>query len=129
MGPHPCRKQYLVGASTAATIMANKFVPVLLDRYLARTGYDSQQTDQQVAARRPDNLWQAIDRPDGRDHGPHGIFDDRSHDRSQQHWLAQHPRMLAGLAAGAAVTGAAGSYPSSRSRHAYGSCPLQGNDP
>jgi short-subunit dehydrogenase len=103
---HPRRKQYLVGASTAATIMANKFVPALLDRYLARTGYDSQQTDQQVAAGRPDNLWQTIDGPDGRDHGPHGIFDDRSHDRSQQLWLAQHPRMLAGLAAGAVVTGA-----------------------
>jgi hypothetical protein len=96
-----------VGASTKATILANKFVPGLLDRYLARTGYNSQQTDQQVALGRPDNLWQAIDGPDGRDHGPHGIFDNRAHDRSEQLWLAQHPRMLAGLAAGTAVAGTA----------------------
>ena len=41
---HPGRKQYWVGASTVATIVANKFVPALLDRYLARTGYDAQQT-------------------------------------------------------------------------------------
>ena len=41
---HPQRRQYWVGASTAATVAANKFVPALLDRYLARTGYDSQQT-------------------------------------------------------------------------------------
>ena len=102
---HPRRRQYRVGASTTATILANRVVPGMLDRYLARTGYNSQQTDQPVALGRPDNLWQAIDGPDGRDHGPHGIFDDKSHDRSEQLWLAQHPRVLAGLAAGAAVTG------------------------
>ncbi len=102
---HPRRKQYWVGASTAATIAANKFVPALLDRYLARTGYDSQQTDQQVAAGRPDNLWQPVDGQDGHDHGPHGIFDDRSHGRSPQLWLAEHPRLISGLAAGAALTG------------------------
>ncbi|MGW7791203.1 SDR family oxidoreductase, partial [Streptomyces tricolor] len=42
---HPRRKQYYVGASTVATIWANRLAPALLDRYLARTGYDSQQTD------------------------------------------------------------------------------------
>src|SRR5213076_2998813 len=40
----PSRREYLVGASTRATILANRVVPALLDRYLARTGYDSQQT-------------------------------------------------------------------------------------
>src|SRR5499427_10549074 len=30
---HPRRRQYWVGASTAATVLANKFVPALLDRY------------------------------------------------------------------------------------------------
>jgi NAD(P)-dependent dehydrogenase (short-subunit alcohol dehydrogenase family) len=104
---HPHRRQYWVGASTTATILANKFVPGLLDRYLARTGYNSQQTDQRVALGRPDNLFQAIDGPDGRDHGPHGIFDDRSHVRSEQLWLTQHPRVLAGVAAGTAVAGTA----------------------
>jgi NAD(P)-dependent dehydrogenase (short-subunit alcohol dehydrogenase family) len=103
---HPRRRQYWIGASTVATIMANKLVPALLDRYLARTGYDSQQTGERVDGSRPDNLFEPIDGPDGRDHGAHGIFDARSHARSAQLWLAQRPRALAGAAAGAAlVTG------------------------
>jgi NAD(P)-dependent dehydrogenase (short-subunit alcohol dehydrogenase family) len=102
---HPSRRQYWVGATTAATVMANKFVPALLDRYLARTGYDSQQTGEKVNGRRPDNLYQPVDGPDGRDHGAHGIFGARSHARSVQLWLDQRPRVLSGLAAGAAVAG------------------------
>jgi NAD(P)-dependent dehydrogenase (short-subunit alcohol dehydrogenase family) len=100
---HPRRRQYWVGATTAATVMANKFVPALLDRYLARTGYDAQQTGQQVDDRRPDNLYQPLDGPEGRDHGAHGMFDTRSHGRSAQLWLDERPRVLAGLAVGAAV--------------------------
>src|ERR1700733_1219790 len=101
---HPGRRQYWVGASTAATIFANKFVPALLDQYLARTGYDAQQTGERVDDNRPDNLYQAMDGPGGRDHGAHGVFDQRSHGRSAQVWLDEH---TAGLAAGAAVAGAA----------------------
>jgi NAD(P)-dependent dehydrogenase (short-subunit alcohol dehydrogenase family) len=103
---HPRRRQYWVGASTAATIFANKFVPALLDRYLARTGFDSQQTSEKVDDGRPDNLYQAIDGHGGRDHGAHGVFDPRSHSRSAQVWLDEHTAgraRLAGLAAGAAV--------------------------
>jgi NAD(P)-dependent dehydrogenase (short-subunit alcohol dehydrogenase family) len=112
---HPGRKQYWVGASTVATILANRVVPALLDRYLARTGYDSQQTDQQVEPGRPDNLWQAIDGPGGHDHGAHGIFDDRSHSRSQQLWMSQHARLVSGLAAGTAI--AAGILMGRQARH------------
>jgi NAD(P)-dependent dehydrogenase (short-subunit alcohol dehydrogenase family) len=103
---HPPRKEYWVGASTAATLLANRLAPAVLDRYLARTGYDSQQTSQPVEPDRPDNLLQPIDGSSGQDHGPHGIFDDRSHDRSPQLWLAQHARATSGILAGAVVTGA-----------------------
>jgi hypothetical protein len=47
------RRQLWVGGSTVATIMANKVIPGLLDRYLGRTGYDSQQTDQVTDPSRP----------------------------------------------------------------------------
>jgi NAD(P)-dependent dehydrogenase (short-subunit alcohol dehydrogenase family) len=100
---HPARRQYWVGASTAATIVANKLVPGLLDRYLARTGYDSQQTGEPVDDSRPDNLYQALDGPSGSDHGAHGAFDAKSHARSAELWLAQRPRALAGLAGGTAL--------------------------
>ena len=43
---HPGRKQYWVGMSTTATLLAEKFASGLLDRYLARTGYGSQQTSE-----------------------------------------------------------------------------------
>jgi short-subunit dehydrogenase len=88
---HPGRKQYWVGASTAATITANKFAAGLLDRYLARTGYKSQQTSEKVPPGRPDNLWEPLD-GDAHDHGAHGIFDSRAHASSPQLWASHHVR-------------------------------------
>src|SRR5580704_12789705 len=76
---HPARREYLVGASTRATILANRVLPGLLDRYLARTGYDSQQTSEPEVRGKPDNLWQPRDEAPGTDHGAHGEFDSRAH--------------------------------------------------
>src|ERR1700758_4098346 len=103
---HPRRRQYWVGASTAATILANRVAPALLDRYLARTGYDSQQTDQPADPGQQANLLQPVDGVAGHDFGAHGAFGDRSHERSVQLWLSQHARVSAGLVGGAAVAGA-----------------------
>jgi NAD(P)-dependent dehydrogenase (short-subunit alcohol dehydrogenase family) len=103
---HPRRKQYWVGASTAATILANRVAPALLDRYLARTGYESQQTGQAADPGQPDDLLHPVDGVNGHDHGAHGVFDNRSHGRSAQMWLSQHARAASGVLAGAAVAGA-----------------------
>ena len=103
---HPQRKEYWVGASTTATLLANRLAPAVLDRYLARTGYGSQQTSQVVESGRPDDLFSPVDETGGTDHGAHGIFDDKSHDRSLQLWLAQHARASSGVVAGAIVAGA-----------------------
>ena len=59
---HPERKEHWVGASTVGTIVAQKFAAPLLDRYLARTGYDSQQTKEPADPGQPTNLWQPVDR-------------------------------------------------------------------
>jgi NAD(P)-dependent dehydrogenase (short-subunit alcohol dehydrogenase family) len=88
---HPGRKQYWVGDSTAVTLLGQKFVAPLLDRYLGRTGYDSQQTDQRVNGEQPQNLWHAVDEEPGTDHGAHGGFDDKSHAHSPELWASQHP--------------------------------------
>ena len=109
---HPRRKQYFVGATTAATILANRVAPVLLDRYLARTGYDSQQTGEPEPSR-PDNLWEPVDERRGDDHGAHGEFDDKSHRRSAQLLVSHHP---AAATATAVVTAAAGLALASRAR-------------
>ena len=81
---HPDRKEHWVGASTVGTIVAQKFAAPLLDQYLARTGYNSQQTDQRQPANRPSNLWQPVDQPPGSAQGAHGRFDDKSKPRSAQ---------------------------------------------
>ena len=104
----------ITGASaTTATILANRVVPALLDRYLARTGYDSQQTGSRESGHRPDNLTEPVDGPRGGDHGAHGEFDDKAHARSAQMLVSHHP--VVATAAGAA-TAAVGMALASRAR-------------
>ena len=100
---HPKRREYWVGASTVGTLAANAIAPGLLDRYLARTGFDAQQADQPKDPHQPANLWQPVDGAGGQDFGAHGIFDQRSHARDPQTWASQHHGLLGG-----AVTAAAG---------------------
>ncbi len=102
---HPKRREYWVGASTVGTLMANAVAPGLLDRYLARTGFSSQQTPDGKSPRQPANLWEPADGSDGRDFGAHGAFDDRSHGFSPQQWVAHRYPQLAGAAAGLAAVG------------------------
>jgi hypothetical protein len=90
---HAETREFWVGGSTVATILGNRIVPALLDRYLARTGFDSQQTDEPVGPR-PDNLFVPLDTPPGADRGAHGRFDEQAHGRSWQVWTAQHGRRL-----------------------------------
>lgn len=104
---HPERKQYWVGGSTAATIVANKFVAGLLDRYLARTGYKSQQTSEQAKADRRVNLWEPVDGTDGHDHGAHGAFDDKAHVRSAELWVSHHPAITSAVTLAAGIAGVA----------------------
>jgi NAD(P)-dependent dehydrogenase (short-subunit alcohol dehydrogenase family) len=99
---HAGRKEYWAGGSTAATIFAQKFAAPVLDRYLSRTGYQSQQTDQKEAPGKPGNLWEPLDEAPGTDHGAHGEFDDKSRDHSNHDRLSE-----ASETAGAAVAAAA----------------------
>ncbi|GAB1692282.1 SDR family oxidoreductase [Krasilnikovia sp. M28-CT-15] len=104
---HPRRREYWAGGSTVATLLANAVVPGLLDRYLAHTGYDSQQTDQPRDPRDPGNLWKPLDAEV--DHGAHGGFDERAHRRTPQLWASQHHGLLAlGALALAGAAAAAG---------------------
>jgi NAD(P)-dependent dehydrogenase (short-subunit alcohol dehydrogenase family) len=100
---HPQHREYLVGLSTVATVTANKIVPGLLDRYLARTGYQSQQTKEPKDPDAPANLWAPADEPEGTDRGAHGRFDDRAHGRSPLLWMQRHRGAVGAVAAAAAV--------------------------
>ena len=87
---HPQRREYWVGASTVGTIIGNNLAGGLLDRYLARTGFSSQQTADPKPPDQPANLFEPADGPAGHDFGAHGLFDDRAHARSPQLWASQH---------------------------------------
>jgi NAD(P)-dependent dehydrogenase (short-subunit alcohol dehydrogenase family) len=100
---HPRRREYWVGGSTVGTLVANKLAPGLLDRYLARTGYEAQQTDQPADPHRPVNLWEPVDGRGGRDVGAHGAFDDEAVNRSLQAWVGRRPGLAA--AAGGLLAG------------------------
>jgi short-subunit dehydrogenase len=96
------RREIYVGLPTVLTIAGNKLASGLVERYLARTCYDSQQMDEPVEADRPDNLFE----PPPGDPGAHGRFDSQAHARSVQLTLTEHRREL-GLGA-LAVGGLAG---------------------
>jgi NAD(P)-dependent dehydrogenase (short-subunit alcohol dehydrogenase family) len=89
---HHDRREYLVGITTVGAIWANKFVPGLIDRYLARTAYRSQQTDEPIPSDRQDNLMQPVKK----DFGAHGRFDRGAIRASLQAWLDRHRVGLAG---------------------------------
>src|SRR5436309_1087915 len=89
------RREISVGMTTAAAIWTDKVASGLLDRYLARTGYDSQQADEAADPNRQDNLWHPL----AGDHGAHGRFASRSSDRSPQTWINERlPAIAIGLA-------------------------------
>ncbi len=100
---HPKRKQYWVGAGAAYTIFGQKFVPALLDYYLARTGFQSQQTGEKVGPDRPHNLWEPVDGDSGKDHGAHGVFDGKAHEHAPQLFFSHHVREISAGAAAAGV--------------------------
>jgi NAD(P)-dependent dehydrogenase (short-subunit alcohol dehydrogenase family) len=105
------RRQVWVGASTVATIVGNRVVPGLLDRYLARTGYDAQQTSQPAGPGRPSNLWAPVPG----DHGAHGPFDNRAHKGSPELWASIHRGSVAAALAGIGGVAALASVRSMRS--------------
>ncbi len=96
---HPRRREYWVGASTMGTLAANAIAPGLLDRYLGRTGYASQQTQQPHDPQAPVNLWEPADGRTGRDFGTHGVFDERAIEHDPQLWASRHHGLIGAAAA------------------------------
>jgi NAD(P)-dependent dehydrogenase (short-subunit alcohol dehydrogenase family) len=100
---HHERREMYVGYPTVGVIVGDKIAPGFADKYLAKNGYDAQQTNEPVEPDRRDNLWEPVTG----DHGTHGEFDERASASSPQlwasmnrNWLAIAGAGLAGLAAG-----------------------------
>jgi NADP-dependent 3-hydroxy acid dehydrogenase YdfG len=93
------RRELSVGAVTVGAIWGDKIASGLLDRYLAATGVEAQQTDEPEDPARPDNLWHPLPG----DHGAHGRFDHRSASTSPQTWINEQLPAVAIAAAAAAA--------------------------
>jgi NAD(P)-dependent dehydrogenase (short-subunit alcohol dehydrogenase family) len=99
---HP-RREYFVGLPTVEAIVGDRVAPGLADRYLARHGYDAQQTSEPEDPQRLHNLWSPVD--DSRDFGAHGRFDAAARSSSLELVVSKHHRAFA--AAGLAIAAAA----------------------
>lgn len=96
------RREVNVGGSTDKAIWANKLAPAILDSYLARHAYESQQTSEPIEPNRPDNLFQPVPG----DFGTRGIFDNDASTTSVQAMATTHRGWLgvtAGLLTGTAI--------------------------
>jgi len=100
---HHRRRELNIGFPTVEAILGNKIFPGYLDRYLAKHGFEAQQTDEPADPYRPDNLWNPLPG----DYGARGRFTQRSRSHSWQLWLTTH-RAWFGLGLAALTAGAAG---------------------
>jgi NAD(P)-dependent dehydrogenase (short-subunit alcohol dehydrogenase family) len=86
------RREYWVGTPTVKAILAQRVVPGLLDRYLGRTGYESQQIQGEPRdPDAPDNLYHYVPGV----HSARGKFDDRSRRNSAEIFVSLHREWFA----------------------------------
>ena len=100
-------------------MVANRVAPAVIDRYLARTGFQSQQTKEPADPERRANLWEPVDSRKHGDFGAHGDFDLTSHQRSWELLAAENVKVLSISTVGSLVLAAvvrAGRRSRSRSR-------------
>ena len=93
------RRELVIGLSADMAILGDKIAPDLVDRYLARTGFEGQQTDEPDDPDRPDNLYDPVPGL----HRTHGRFDDTAKPSSRHLWWTTRVGPLRTAAAGAAV--------------------------
>jgi NADP-dependent 3-hydroxy acid dehydrogenase YdfG len=98
------RREYWVGLPTVEAIVGQRIAPGLLDLYLGKTGYKSQQIESEPRdPDAPNNLYEYVP---GR-HSARGKFDDRSKRTSAEVFVALHRGWFAAGAAALAIAGVA----------------------
>jgi NAD(P)-dependent dehydrogenase (short-subunit alcohol dehydrogenase family) len=95
------RPEEWVGLSTKVAIAGNKAFPRVADWYLAKSAYESQQTEEPEDPDRADNLWRPVD--DIQDFGTHGRFGAHARGLTHRSWPVRHRKGIAAAAASAAL--------------------------
>jgi NAD(P)-dependent dehydrogenase (short-subunit alcohol dehydrogenase family) len=98
---HHYRREWTLAMITDIVLLGNKLLPGFGDWYLAKTGYESQMTDEPEDPDRPNNLWHPLPG----DAGAHGRFDRRAHASSKQWWLTKNRGLLIGAVLGLIILG------------------------
>lgn len=86
-------REMWLGLPAWKAILGRFFAPRLTEWYLARNGFEAQQT----AAPQPPHAPDDLDAPVPGDRGAHGRFDDRARAHSPAIWLQTHPRIAASI--------------------------------
>jgi hypothetical protein len=80
------RREWTLAMITDIVLLGNKLAPGFADWYVAKTGYESQMTDEPEDPDRPHNLWVPLPG----DQGAHGRFGGRARAESKQWWLTKN---------------------------------------
>jgi short-subunit dehydrogenase len=96
------RRQIWVGFPTLKAILANRIAPGLIDRYLAKSGYTGQLTDQPSDPNAPGNLFEPVTG----DYGAHGRFDGQARTGSWEVFTSYHRNAMWAAVAVGLVAGA-----------------------
>jgi short-subunit dehydrogenase len=89
------RRELWVGFPVVKALLAQRLLPAVLDRILARKGYAGQRGKDPLPAVRPDNLYEPV----AGDHGTRGRFSAGARSWSGQLWLTTHRWLAVGGAA------------------------------
>ena len=96
---HPRRVMW-VGLPTVLTVLGNRVAPALLDRFLARTNVQGQQSPEHDPPAEQANTWEPVY---GAEVQAHGSFDGSAFGHSPELWVSRHRGLLAAGAAAAAA--------------------------
>jgi NAD(P)-dependent dehydrogenase (short-subunit alcohol dehydrogenase family) len=109
---HARRREIMVGLSSSMAVWGGKFMPALLDRYLARTAVSGQKLSEPVPENRPANLW----KPVPGNYAARGRFGRHAYQHSPWLWLNMHRKWVIAMmaAGGAALAVFAGRQPGNR---------------
>jgi short-subunit dehydrogenase len=87
---HHYRREWTLAAITDIVLLGNQIAPGFADWHVAKTGYESQMTDEPEDSERPHNLWTPLPG----DPGAHGRFGERAKTQALQWWLTKNLRWV-----------------------------------
>ena len=90
---HGAQRERWVAPSAITAIVGNRIAAPLLDRYLACTGFDAQQTERTLTGPRAGNLFRPVEGAAA----VHGPFDGRAREASALEWMKERRALVLGL--------------------------------